>query len=133
MVAFFQFENSILTAAASKPINIESTIGGNKPRRFAAAVFCLLPNPSLFLSLDRFTRHRDHECSEIKPWFMSFPKPIFKQISEAMMLPPSYFFLRTNAGGSGDFAKYSTFDENGKISALGTFLSHVPAQSIDTN
>jgi hypothetical protein len=67
----------------------------------------------------RFTRHRDHECCEIKPWFLSFPKPTFQQLSEAMMLPPSYFYLRTNAGGSGDFAKYSTFDENGNISTLG--------------
>ncbi|RDW87241.1 hypothetical protein BP5796_02935 [Coleophoma crateriformis] len=72
-----------------------------------------------------FTRHRDHESCEIKPWFMSFPKQTFRQISETMMLPPSYCFLRTNAGGSGDFAKYSTFDEDGSISTL-AFVIRVP-------
>ncbi|RDW73553.1 hypothetical protein BP6252_07460 [Coleophoma cylindrospora] len=72
-----------------------------------------------------FTRHRAHESYEIKPWFMSFPKQTFRQISEAMMLPPSYFFLRTNAGGSGDFAKYTTFDEDGNISTL-AFVIRVP-------
>jgi hypothetical protein len=64
---------------------------------------------------------------------MSFPKPVFQQISEAMVLPPSYFFLRTNAGGSGDFARYSTFDDNGNISTLGISLSDFQARGVDAN
>ena len=41
------------------------------------------------------------------------------KIIHAMKLPLAYQFMRVKAGASGNFAKYTTFDDHGSISNLG--------------
>lgn len=68
-----------------------------------------------------YTRHRNYRDEEIKPGFLAFNKEIFQKMAHIMKLPPSYLYMRVNAGASGNFAKYSTFDDEGAITHLSEF------------
>jgi len=62
---------------------------------------------------------------EIKPWYMAFKHDAFAEISRKLNLPETYLFMRAQAGGAGNFAKYSSFNTNGSLSQL-SFVIRVP-------
>ncbi|KAK0109501.1 hypothetical protein ONS95_002190 [Cadophora gregata] len=62
---------------------------------------------------------------EIKPWYMAFKHDVFAEISRTLNLPETYLFMRAQAGGAGNFAKYSSFNTDGSLSRLG-FVIRVP-------
>ena len=72
-----------------------------------------------------FTRHRNYMNHEIKPWYMAFKHNIFAEISRALHLPETYLFMRAEAGGAGNYAKYSSFNNDGSLSRIG-FVFRVP-------
>ncbi|KAH7360280.1 hypothetical protein BKA65DRAFT_492747 [Rhexocercosporidium sp. MPI-PUGE-AT-0058] len=72
-----------------------------------------------------FTRHKQHQTREIKPCYLAFDEEVFKKMLKIMHLSSAYPYMRVNAGASGNFAKYSTFDENCSVSHL-SFVIRVP-------
>lgn len=49
---------------------------------------------------------------------MAFTHDVFAEISRTLNLPETYLFMRAQASGSGNFAKYSSFNTNGSLSQL---------------
>jgi hypothetical protein len=59
---------------------------------------------------------------EIKPWYMAFSHDVFAEISRTLDLPETYLFMRAQASGAGNFAKYSSFNSSGSLSQLGIVI-----------